>query len=138
MSETTASHLEVLRSCFDAIARGDASAVVEHYSHDYVLELPYADPQVPFRLEGREAVRAYLDEAFGVFRFTLTLCEQHPSGDPDLLILEYSGEGVALTSGRPYRNLYLGLWWFRGGEICRTREYYNPAAAALALEPAED
>lgn len=107
--------------------------MVSHYSDDYVLELPYASPDAPLVVEGRDAVRGYLEAAFQTFRFVLTLTERHPSADPDLQILEYTGEGRVLATGRPYRNRYLGLWWFRAGEICRTREFYNPAAAARAL-----
>ena len=71
---------------------------------------------------------AYVAAALEHVRFTLTITEVHPSADPDLVIAEYTSEGEMVATGQPYRNRYIGLWWFRDGHVCRTREFYNPAA----------
>ena len=114
---------------------GDADAVVAHYTDDYVLELPYSHPENPGRMKGKEAVRERLVEAFKVFRFTLHLTHVHPCADPDLLIAEYISQGVVIPTGRRYSNRYIGLWRFRDGQVCLTREYYNPEISRAALEP---
>ncbi|MFO0688247.1 MAG: nuclear transport factor 2 family protein [Myxococcota bacterium] len=129
------SHLDVLRSAFSAMARGDADATVAHYTTDYVIEFPYPVARGAFKVEGRDTVRDYLARAFRVFRFELTIDVVHPSGDPDLVIAEYHGRGRALATGKPYDNRYVGFWWFRGDAVCRTREYYDQGVADAALAP---
>ena len=134
MSERT--NLEILQSVFDSM--GDAEAVVAHYTDDYVMELPYAHPDKPDRTEGKEAVRQRLVGAFKVFRFGLHITEVYPCVDPDLLIAEYTSEGEVIPTGRRYSNRYIGLWRFRDGKVCFTREYLNPEAAKAALAPVGD
>lgn len=124
---STQINLETLQSVFDSM--GDADAVVAHYTDDYVMELPYANPDGHDRTEGKEAVRQRLAGAFQVFRFTLHITEVYPCVDPDLLIAEYTSQGEVISSGRRYSNRYIGIWRFRSGKICSTREYYNPEIA---------
>ena len=131
MSERT--NLQILQSVFHSM--GDADAVVAHYTDDYVMELPYAHPDKPDRTEGKEAVRQRLVGAFKVFRFSLHITEVYPCVDPDLLIAEYTSQGEVVPTGRRYSNRYIGLWRFRDGKVCFTREYLNPEAAKAALEP---
>ncbi len=132
MSET--GNLEVLRSVFGAM--GDADAVVAHYTDDYVMELPYSSPDNPDRVEGKEVVRERLVRAFKVFRFTLDITASYPCAEPDLLVAEYTSSGEVIATGRRYANRYIGLWRFRDGKVCFTREYYNPEIARAALAPA--
>ena len=128
------SNLEVLQSVFDSM--GDADAVVAHYTDDYVMELPYASTDGPDRTEGKEVVRERLVGAFKVFRFTLHITEVYPCVDPDLVIAEYTSEGEVIPTGRRYSNRYIGLWRFRDGKVCFTREYLNPEIARAAMAPA--
>lgn len=134
MSKRT--NLEILQSVFDSM--GDADAVVAHYTDDYVMELPYAHPDKPDRTEGKEVVRERLVGAFKIFSFTLHITEVYPCTDPDLLIAEYTSQGEVIPTGRRYSNRYIGLWRFRDGKACFTREYLNPEAAKAALEPVGD
>jgi ketosteroid isomerase-like protein len=120
--------LDVLARVFDAIGAADTDALVDLYTDDYVLELPYS-PHVSV-VEGRDEALAYIAAALEHVRFTLTLTEVHPSADADLVIAEYTSDGEMVATGEPYRNRYIGLWWFRDGRVCRTREFYNPAATA--------
>ncbi len=130
------SNLEILQSVFDAM--GDADAVVAHYTDDYVMELPYASVDGPDRTEGKEVVRERLVQAFKVFSLTLHITEVYPCVDPDLVIAEYTSEGEVIPTGRRYSNRYIGLWRFRDGKVCFTREYLNPEAAKAALAASED
>src|SRR4029078_4818284 len=106
-------HLDLIGRAFDAIGAGDADALVTNYTEDYFLELPYADP--PKVVLGGDEVREYLRAAFGVFRFRLLIDAGVPTGDPDLVGRQYTPEGEVVAPGAPYRNSYIGLYWFREG-----------------------
>jgi ketosteroid isomerase-like protein len=118
--------LAVLGTVFDAIGAADTEALVELYTEDYVLDLPYSGAGTI--VEGRDEALAYIAAALEHVRFSLTITEVHPSTNPDLVIAEYTSEGEMVATGEPYRNRYIGLWWFRDGRVCRTREFYNPTA----------
>ena len=131
-----ARNLAAVLKAFEGIARGDAAAMLAGYRDDFVLELPYGSPDAPVVVEGRAAALEYLTAAFEVFRFSLELTEQHETADPNQLILEYVSEGTVLTTGKPYRNRYLGVYWFDDeGRVARVREFYNPVPSAIAASP---
>ena len=62
----------------------------------------------------------------------------YPCVDPDLVIAEYTSQGEVIPTGRRYSNRYIGLWRFRDGKVCFTREYLNPEIARAAMAPADD
>ena len=124
-------NLATVVRAFEGIAAGSAEQMLANYTEDLVLELPYAP--APVRLEGKGVVLPYLVRAFTIFRFTLTIISAHTLGDGDGLVLEYTSDGHVLATGRPYRNAYVGLYWFRDGAISQVREYYNPVVSAAAL-----
>jgi uncharacterized protein len=56
---SSATPAEVLASRADLILTGDADGYADLFASDGVIELPFAPPGVPGRLEGREAIRQY-------------------------------------------------------------------------------
>jgi len=120
--------VEIVESCFAALAALDADRLIAHYTEGYVLELPYWKPAEPLVVEGREAVHVYLVELLAVQRMQLTLGGRHWIADEALLIAEYESRGEFLDTGEPYQNSYVGYWYFEGERIRRLREYYNPQA----------
>jgi len=126
MRGKAAENLTLLRKCFEAIASGDADALADYYTEDYVLELPYATTDGTRCYEGREAALGRLRSVFRVLRLELKFSAIHPSADPNLIIAEYTSEGTSMPSGEASANRYVGFWWFRNGRVCRTREYFNP------------
>lgn len=130
-AEIRARNLDAVRRAFRGVSNADADEMLANYSPDMVLELPYADP--PSAIEGRENVRAYLRGAFEVFKFRLDITEVHDCADPDKLVVEYASEGRVTTTGKPYVNTYIGVYWFRDGVITRVREFYNPVPSMRSL-----
>ena len=121
----------LLREAFDAIGRADTARLAELYADDYVLEFPYSKPE-PNRVEGLANVLPYLDAAFQVFRFTLTITNVYEVVGGDTLVAEYTSEGTVVPTGKPYNNTYIGVWTFRDGKVASTREYYDPVVSANA------
>jgi ketosteroid isomerase-like protein len=120
--------VEILESCFSAIAAQDADRLVEHYTDEYVLELPYWKPGESLVVNGRETARSYLAGLLAVQRMEIKVQTHRWIPDEQLLIAEYGSQGEFLDTGEPYENSYVGYWFFQGDLIRRTREYYNPQA----------
>ncbi len=129
----SARNLDAVRRGFAGIAAGSVDAMLESYTDDLVLELPYASP--PKVVSGKEAIAEYLGAAFTVLRFVLEITDVHELVDPTMLVLEYTSEGRVLSTGRAFANRYIGIYWFRDGQVRRVREFYNPMLTADALRP---
>ncbi|WP_406295555.1 nuclear transport factor 2 family protein [Embleya sp. NBC_00888] len=126
-----AHHVRIAERLLAAVGAGDRGAQVACYHPDVVLEFPYAAP--PVRIEGRDAVDAYLAIALGVFELRLTVTRVHDCVDPDTVIVEFTGEGRARPTDRAYANTYIAVLAFRDGLVVGQREFYNPVPAAQAL-----
>lgn len=125
-------NLDIVRRAFAGIAAGSAEQMlVDNYTDDMVIELPYASP--PSDISTKVTALKYLTAAFQTLRFSLEITDVHECVDPDLLILEYTSEGVVLATGKQYANRYIGVYWFRDGRIARVREFYNPVISAEAM-----
>ena len=61
--------------------------------------------------------------------------ELHELADPDALVVEYQSDGLVRSTGKPYRNRYIGVFRFRDGRICAWREFHNPEITAIAMRP---
>lgn len=124
---------QVLQAFMTAVGARDFASLETICQPDFVAELPYSDP--PRRLEGFAAYRDAIEIALEIFDFRLTLTALHPGLDPDLLIAEYTSDGIATPTGKPYRNVYIGLFRFRDGRLTWLREFYDPTRATAALSP---
>ena len=122
---------KLLRAFLEAVSTTDFHRLEEICSADLAVELPYNDP--PTHLEGFAAYRAAVEPSLEIFRFRLDLGEIHEGRDPDLLFAEYTSDGIAVPTGKPYRNTYIGVFRFREGRLVSLREFFNPAIAAEAL-----
>jgi ketosteroid isomerase-like protein len=131
--EKRARNLDAVHRAFAGIGASDVDQMLANYTDDLVLELPYGDP--PTVLEGRPAVHAYLTQAFKIVKFRLDITEVHDTIDDDKVVLEYVSDGRIETTGKPYANRYIGVYWFRDGRICRVREFYNPMPFLAGITP---
>jgi ketosteroid isomerase-like protein len=99
----------------------------------YVMEFPYARPGMASRIEGRDRVIEYLvSVAGGIAVDELGDIEVHETGDPAVVIVEFSARGRALATGEVYDNRYISIIETAGGKIVRYRDYWNPLAGLRA------
>lgn len=123
-------NVEAVLRAFDAVNRGDADAQCDEYAEDAVMEFPFPITDPPTRLEGREAIRALLANAFTKVRMTLEVTEIHRCVDPDRLVVEFSSTGTLTRTGATYANRYINVFGFSDGRIRLHREYLDPGPAA--------
>mgnify|MGYP002262505571 CR=1 FL=1 len=132
-AQTRAANERAMAAFMEAIGGPDYAALREICHPDIVVELPYNDP--PVRLEGIDAYCQAIEPSLELFQFKLLPEKIHPGLDPDLLIVEYTSDGIAVPTGKTYRNVYIGLFRFEAGRLLFLREFFNPEIAAQALTP---
>ena len=132
-AEIRARNRECLTKAFAGVSAADADQMLANYTEDLILEMPYADGL--HVLEGREKIRRFLGGAFKTLQFRLQMTAFHDTIDPEMAVVEYVSEGVAPETGKPYANVYIGVYWFRDGLICRVKEFFDPRLTAEALTP---
>jgi uncharacterized protein len=121
----------------------DPDALAGQFAPVGVLELPFAPPGVPRRIEGRAAIRGLYSAAAGrrdrpAFEFGRVVV--HETVDPETIITEFEVHARHPQSGEPYQFANLQVITVRGGEIVSLRDYWNPLdrpeLAALSGAPA--
>ncbi len=122
---------QAMENFMAAIGAQDFVALEAVCQPDLLVELPYSNP--PQRLDGFAAYRAAVEPSLEIFRFSLSVTALHEMTDPDALVAEYTSDGIAVPSGKPYRNVYIGIWRFRDGRVAGLREFFNPDRATQAL-----
>ncbi|OZM80958.1 nuclear transport factor 2 family protein [Pseudonocardia sp. MH-G8] len=124
---------ETFRQLLDLLLAKDMDAIADLWAEHGSAEFPFAEGASPGRLDGREAVRAYLagyPELMDVRSIpTITV---HHTQQPDTVVVEFSAHGSTVRTGEPYRLDYVTVITTQEGLITRYRDYWNPLAAASA------
>lgn len=102
------------------------------YADDVSAEFPYAPEGHTDRLDGREAVVAFM-------RRIPTFAEGFALGEPtihataDGFIAEYHGDATFKSTGRAYAQDYISVITVRDGMIAKIKEYYDPVRVLRAI-----
>src|SRR5207302_8856465 len=127
---------ELFEQGLKSIFAKDMTAFSDLWAVDGVLELPFAPPGYPRRLDGRAAVHEHLRDYPKVFDVReLADLTVHETTDPEVIVAEFEIAGVRLRSGTPYRSRYIAVITVRDNEIVHYRDYWNPLAAAAGDGP---
>ncbi len=111
----------------------DIDAWVGLWADDGLMEFPFAPDGRPRRLEGREAVAAYMRpypdhidlHAFPELRI-------HETTDARTVVVEMRGVGRLVRTGAPFDMTYIAVVTVEDGRFTSYRDYWNPLAL---LEP---
>ncbi len=121
----------VFRHGLDLLAAGDIDAWIGLWDEDGVCEFPFAPPGAPRRLDGKEAVRAYMASYPDIVDIAgFPDVEVHRTENPEVIIVEMRAEGRVVTTGRPYEMTYIVVATVKNGLFTRYRDYWNPLVAA--------
>ena len=118
----------------EGLMRGEVAPWLDMFAEDGAMEFPFAPDGYPKRVEGKAALAAYLagyPQRFRIDRVTSFVV--HPVADPNLGIVEFSIEGIAVETRRPYNQSYIGVITLRDGKIVNYRDYWNPLTGMIAL-----
>jgi ketosteroid isomerase-like protein len=120
---------EVFEEVLQAILEGRMDDYAGRFAVDATLELPFAPPGVPRRVEGREAIRALIRAGGERIRQAGSRWEfrsivVHETSDPEVIVTEFEVHGT--HAGRPHQFANLQVLTVRNGEIASLRDYWNP------------
>jgi ketosteroid isomerase-like protein len=107
----------------------DVPAWVDLWAENGVMEFPFAPEGWPRRLEGKEAVAAYMrDYPDHIDLQEIPDLRIHRTDDPGTLVVEMRAVGRVVHTGAPYDMTYIAVVTFRDGLITGYRDYWNPLA----------
>lgn len=117
----------------DALAPG-AATFAEMFAETGVMEFPFAPADGVRRLEGRPALIDYL-AGLGTMIDIVGVSAPivHRSVESDTFILEFTGVGRGVASGKTYEQTYISVIRVSGGRIVHYRDYWNPNVIAQVV-----
>jgi uncharacterized protein len=113
----------------------------DFYAENGVHEMPFASPGRPRRIEGRENIRAFFNQASGGAPMTFTEFRNvriHDTADPDTIICEYDLAGVVVKSEEPFTLSYILVITVRDGELALVRDYMDTMAMSALFSARSD
>ncbi|MFC7896958.1 nuclear transport factor 2 family protein [Streptomyces sp. NPDC057381] len=114
----------------------DVAAWTDLWADDGVMEFPFAPEGWPGRLEGKEAIGAYMrgyPDHIDLRDFPEL--RVHRTVEPETLVVEMRGVGRLVRTGAPFDMTYIAVVTVEGGRFTSYRDYWNPLAV---LEPGAD
>ena len=127
MTEAKPTLVSILKDALGDRIDPKATNFIAMMADDFVMEFPYARPGMKPRIEGRDAVIAYLATVGqGLAVDTVSNVTAHQTADPEVVIVEFEAHGRALKFEEPYEQRYISVIRARGGRIVHYKDYWNP------------
>ncbi|MFJ4691794.1 nuclear transport factor 2 family protein [Streptomyces sp. NPDC088766] len=124
-----ASPAELFRHSLRLLLDKDIPAWVDLWAEDGVMEFPFAPDGWPRRLQGREAVAAYMRHyPDHIDLHDFPDLRIHQTTDAQTIVVEMRGVGRLAASGAPFDMTYIAVVTVRDGRIASYRDYWNPLA----------
>ncbi|MFR9787649.1 nuclear transport factor 2 family protein [Streptomyces sp. MB22_4] len=124
---------ELYRHSLRLLLDKDIPAWVALWAEDGLMEFPFAPEGRPRRLEGKEAIAAYMrpyPDHIDLHDFPDLRI--HQTTDPETIVVEMRGVGRVVGTGAPYDMTYIAVVTVRDGRITSYRDYWNPLAVLEA------
>ncbi|MFE0186866.1 nuclear transport factor 2 family protein [Streptomyces sp. NPDC058989] len=120
---------EVYRHGLQLLLDKDIPAWVGLWAADGVMEFPFAPPGRPERLEGREAIAAYMrDYPDHIDLHDFLDVRIHQTTVPGTIVVEMRGVGRVVRTGGPFDMTYIAVVCVRDGRFTSYRDYWNSLA----------
>ncbi|MFE5890140.1 nuclear transport factor 2 family protein [Streptomyces sp. NPDC002285] len=125
----TTSPADLYRHSLRLLLDKDIPAWVGLWADDGVMEFPFAPPDWPERLEGREAVAAYMrDYPDHIDLHGFPDLRIHETTDAGTIVVEMRGVGRMVETGGPFDMTYIAVVTVQDGRFTSYRDYWNPLA----------
>ncbi|MFC5143606.1 nuclear transport factor 2 family protein [Streptomyces aureoversilis] len=125
----TTSPADLYRHSLSLLLDKDMRAWVGLWAEHGVMEFPFAPPGWPERLEGREAIAAYMrDYPDHIDLHGFPDLKIHETTDPETVVAEMRGVGRMVTTGSPFDMTYIAVVTAQDGRFASYRDHWNPLA----------
>ncbi len=116
-------------NAIEALQAGDVDGWMAMYSQDAVHEFPFAPEGAPHRLEGRNAIEAYMRQLPARIRFGALsdICVREAE---DEIIIEATGHHRRIADNAPRDLSYVWFIKHSDGKVAHIRDYMNPLQLA--------
>lgn len=138
-SDAIPSFSAMLRGALGDALAPDADTFVDMFAETGVMEFPFAPADGVRRLEGRPALIDYLS-GLGTMIDIVSVGAPvvHRSVEADTFILEFTGVGRGVASGKAYEQTYISVIRVADGRIVHYRDYWNPHVITQVVRDAQD
>ena len=126
--------LSLMQQYQTLLTEGRFNEWIELWADDGVCEFPFASPERPRHLLGKEQILAYMTAYPS--RISIDGVDElrvHPALDPNVVVVEMTIRGRAVETDKPYNQQYVIVAETRDGKLAHYREYWNPLVSAEAL-----
>jgi ketosteroid isomerase-like protein len=126
---------QVLERRRELLLDHDTGGFADLFAPGGVIEMPFAGPDLPARLDGQQAIRDYSRRiAAAALRIDdLDAVALHHTDDPEVLIVELVTRATVTTTGHAFTARSIQVFRIRDGKILLFRDYVDPNALAEAL-----
>ncbi|MDQ1161387.1 ketosteroid isomerase-like protein [Chryseobacterium sp. SORGH_AS 447] len=125
--KTFKDHLELLSS-------GQIEKWVDLFTENGILEFPYGPADFPKMIEGKTALFEYMQNFPKHFKVVFENLYFHATENPNLVIAEFSSQGKAVHTGKPYNQRYISVVTTDDeGKILKYVDFWNPLVAMEAI-----
>jgi ketosteroid isomerase-like protein len=127
--------VQVLERRRQLLLNQDTDGFVDLFAPDGAIELPFAGPDLPARLDGQQAIRDFSSRAAASpLRIDdLEAVAVHHTSDPEVVIVELVSQVTDATTGQASAVRSIQVFRIRDGKILLFRDYFNPTGLAEAL-----
>jgi ketosteroid isomerase-like protein len=125
---------EVIEQFFTRLESMNIDYWLELWDESGLQEMPYSPEGFPKQLEGKAAIKqqySSLPENFHSMQFVDRVV--HETLDPSIFIVEYRGIIDVKLTGKPYNNLYCGIFTIQNGKLVHFKEYFDPIILQTAF-----
>ncbi|MFJ9850179.1 nuclear transport factor 2 family protein [Streptomyces sp. NPDC101150] len=123
----TTSPTDLYRHSLRLLLDKNIPAWVDLWAEHGVMEFPFAPPGWPERLEGRDAIAAYVrDYPDHIDLHDFPDLRIHQTTAPGTIVVEMRGVGRMVETGDPFDMTYIAVVAVQGGRFTSYRDYWNP------------
>ncbi|MFZ4239918.1 nuclear transport factor 2 family protein [Streptomyces murinus] len=120
---------ELYRHSLRLLLDKDIPAWVALWAEDGLMEFPFAPDGWPRRLDGKEAIAAYMrpyPDHIDLHDFPDLRI--HRTTEPETIVVEMRGVGRMVETDAPFDMTYIAVVTVRDGRFTSYRDYWNPLA----------
>lgn len=123
---------QVLDRRRELLLKHDTDGFADLFAPSGVIELPFAGPDLPARLEGQQAIRDFSrrTEASPLRIEGLETVALHHTGDPEVVIVELDSRVTHAATGQTMTVRSIQVFRIREGKILHFRDYFDPNGLA--------